>query len=224
MVAAFLVAIIVIAVGATLLTLSITPVRTTTTPSAPFREFSVLESRGICGTLEKPELSYVRVGDYVLLIYREQADSPCYRHTMPIVTELTIWPPIIVITLNLERTSDICVKCVGVIETILRVGPLRGPGNVTTVPDGTKIDVNGLEVVVSGLSSWLVSPTVFLNQTVTVTRSIEGPGHVQLTTTTTTETVTLQPMYHGTLTVTVIEIQEVTLTVAETVTTTATQR
>jgi len=120
----------------------------TTTGPAPF--VTVLESRGTCGVLEEPKLSYVRVDNYVILIYREQASVPCYRHVITSTAILERYPPIINITLELERTSDICVECIGVIETILRVGPLEGPGAPNTFPDGTDIVVNGLRVVLSG--------------------------------------------------------------------------
>jgi len=121
----------------------------TTTGPAPF--ITVLGSRGTCGVLEEPELSYVRINNYVLLIYREQASVPCYRHVITSTAILERYPPIINITLELERTSDICIECIGVIETILRVGPLEGPGAPNTFPDGTEIVVNGLTVVLSRL-------------------------------------------------------------------------
>jgi len=121
--------------------------RSTATGPAPL--VSVLGSRGACGVLETPEISYVRADDYVLVIYREQASVPCYRHVITRSVVLERWPPIIDISLNLERTSDICVECLGVIESVLRVGPLQGSDGAMTIPNGTDIVVNGLRVIVS---------------------------------------------------------------------------
>ncbi len=118
---------------------------TTTTGPAPSL-VSVLGSRGSPGMLEEPQISYIRVEDYVLVIYREQASVPCYRHVVAETKILERWPPIIDITLELERTSEICIEVIAVIESVLRVGPLDGPD---AMPDGTDIVVNGLRIVVS---------------------------------------------------------------------------
>ncbi|NIM46089.1 MAG: hypothetical protein GTN80_09895 [Nitrososphaeria archaeon] len=100
---------------------------------------SIVRSDGKCGDLEKPLLAFEREGENVILRYLESANVPCYRHVIDKSVILERWPPIIDITLKLESTSDVCVECIGTIETVLRVGP---------VPDGTEITVNGLSVTV----------------------------------------------------------------------------
>jgi hypothetical protein len=100
---------------------------------------TIVSSNGRCGDLENPLLTFERDGEYVLLRYLESANVPCYQHILDETVIFEKWPPTIEITLKLETTSDVCVECIGTIETILQVGP---------VPDGTEIIVNGLRVVV----------------------------------------------------------------------------
>lgn len=101
---------------------------------------TIINSTGRCGDLEKPLLSFEREDDdYIILKYLESANVPCNRHNIKESIILERWPPQIEITLELESTSDVCVECIGTIETTLRVGP---------VPSGTEIVVNGLRVVV----------------------------------------------------------------------------
>jgi hypothetical protein len=100
---------------------------------------TIVRSEGRCGDLEKPLLSFEREGEYILLKYLESANVPCNRHIIDETVTLEKWPPIIEITLELESTSDVCIECIGTIETTLQVGP---------VPTGTEIVVNGLRVIV----------------------------------------------------------------------------
>ena len=100
---------------------------------------SIVNSAGSCGDLEKPLLAFERGGQYVFLRYFESAGVPCYRHVIDKSFILERFPLIINLTLKLESTSDTCVECIGVIETLLRVGP---------VSEGTEIVVNGLRVIV----------------------------------------------------------------------------
>ena len=98
-------------------------------------------SDGGCGNLETPLLTLEKEKDregYVLLRYQEGANVPCYRHVIEKRVILEKWPPIIEITLKLESTSNVCIECIGIIETVLQIGP---------VPDGTEIVVNDLRVV-----------------------------------------------------------------------------
>lgn len=106
----------------------------------PSISISIVSSDGMCGDLENPLLTLEEGSEgYVLLRYLEPANIPCYRHVIDKSVILEKWPPIIEITLKLESTSDVCDQCIGIIETVLRVGP---------VPDGTEIVVNGLRIVV----------------------------------------------------------------------------
>jgi hypothetical protein len=108
--------------------------------TGPSISISIVSSEGRCGNLESPLLTLEKESEgYVLLRYLEGANVPCYRHVIDKGDILEKWPPIIEITLKLESTSDVCVECIGIIETILRIGP---------VPDGTEIVVNDLRVVV----------------------------------------------------------------------------
>jgi len=84
-------------------------------------------------------LTFERDGEYVLLRYRESASVPCYRHVIVETLILDRLPPLIDVKLRLEPTSDICVECIGVIETTLRVGP---------VASRAEISVNNLRITV----------------------------------------------------------------------------
>ncbi len=101
---------------------------------------SIVSSDGRCGDLEEPFLTLDKDADgYVLLQYLESANVPCYRHVILEKVILERWPTIIKITLEFESTSEVCVECVGTIDTTLRVGPIS---------EGTEIIVNDLRVVV----------------------------------------------------------------------------
>jgi len=109
----------------------------TTTTGEPF--VRIISSEGSCGGLESPSLSFERRGEYVLLTYAESAGVPCFRQIIEDVLILERYPPLVKITLRLQPTSDGCILCTGVVETVLEVGP---------VPTGTEIVVNGLRVQV----------------------------------------------------------------------------
>lgn len=111
---------------------------TTSTTQLTEPTITIVSSDGRCGDLDEPLLTFTREGEYVLLRYLEATSVPCYRHVVVKSVVLERWPPIIDITLELESTSEVCVECVGIIETTLRVG---------LVPDGVEIVVNGLRVV-----------------------------------------------------------------------------
>jgi len=130
-------------------TITIT-VFTSATQTQADKLVEIEKSAGRCGVLEKPSLAIIKKekisdeGYIVWLSYKEGTSVPCFRHVIEgdIIT-LLIHPPIFKINLGLERTSDICVECVGVVETIIRVGSQNRP-----IPEGTKIEVNGISVAV----------------------------------------------------------------------------
>ncbi len=100
---------------------------------------SILECNGTCGDIREPSLEFEREGDSVILTYREPTSVPCFRHVLEDTIIRERFPPSIDIELGLESTQDQCIECVGVVETIIRVGP---------IPAGTDVAVNGLRVVV----------------------------------------------------------------------------
>lgn len=100
---------------------------------------SILECNGSCGDILEPSIEFEREGDLVILTYREPTSVPCFRHVIENTIIRERFPPSIDIELGLESTSDQCIECVGVVETIIRVGP---------IPIGTDVAVNGLRVVV----------------------------------------------------------------------------
>lgn len=100
---------------------------------------SILECNGSCGDLAEHTIEFERVGDFVLLTYREPTSVPCFRHVVEDTVIRERFPPSIDIELGLESTDDQCIECVGVVQTIIRVGP---------IPVGTDVAVNGLRVVV----------------------------------------------------------------------------
>ncbi len=105
---------------------------------------TIVESVGRCGQVESPSLKVVGIekkgdGLIVTLVYRESVPNPCYRHHV-IESILTLsHPPTLYITLGLEATSEICIQCLGFVETKLQTDIL---------PAGTKIVVNGLSITV----------------------------------------------------------------------------
>lgn len=105
----------------------------------------ITESKGVCGMETRPSLELVEKiyrdgeGGYFVLVYREDAPNPCYRHYVAQALVKESYPPRLVITLRLEPISSICISCTGLIETRLLVGPY---------PPGTEIIVNRLSVVV----------------------------------------------------------------------------
>jgi len=126
----------------------IVTVTSITTPSAGYA--SIIDSSGRCGTLEKPILKIVEKkpvneenGYVVTILYSEQTSVPCYRHVIENSYLLKRYPPIVEISLKLESTSDVCIECVGVVETLIKIGSRDNP-----IPEGTEIKVNGLVVVV----------------------------------------------------------------------------
>lgn len=140
----------VVAVGVSALSLQLalsdtcTATTITMTRTYDSNGVNILKSVGSCGGQENPSLDIVeRVltdGGYIVtLLYREGASSPCYKHHLAQAVVQESYPPRVVITLELEPTSDICILCLGIVETRLLVGPY---------PAGTVIDVNGLNVVV----------------------------------------------------------------------------
>ena len=143
--------------GCTTTTVTLTKTVTVTVYTTPSQRgymgdfVEIVESGGECGVQEMPTLSLVRkreVGEgneYVVWVaYREQARDPCNIHAVKgDVIILPIDPPIIRITLELQRTSEVCVQCVGVVETVIRIGSPDYP-----IPAGTKIEINGLSLVI----------------------------------------------------------------------------
>ena len=96
----------------------------------------ILKSQGKCG-VSAAELSLMAFnGDYALVRFREPATVPCFQH---VIAGVEYSPGKVRITLKLQRTSEICVQCVGVIETELRIGP---------VAPGTEITVNNMSIKV----------------------------------------------------------------------------
>jgi hypothetical protein len=104
----------------------------------------VVESRGWCGVLEQPSLEIVEKipsgdGYIVTLVFRESASNPCHAHYLVESFMATSYPPRLYVTLGLKATAEVCVQCVGLVETVIRTDVL---------PAGTVIVVNGLSVVV----------------------------------------------------------------------------
>jgi len=104
----------------------------------------ILESIGRCGNLERPSLEVVKKvpkgdGFTVTLVYREGAANPCHRHYVVESRMEESYPPRLYVALGLKAMSEVCVTCVGVVETVIRTDVL---------PAGTVIVVNGLSVVV----------------------------------------------------------------------------
>ncbi len=105
---------------------------------------TILESVGRCGQVESPSLEVVGIeqrgdGFIVTLVYRESVPNPCYRHHIIKSILTSSYPPTLYITLGLEATSEICIQCLGVIETKIQIDIL---------PAGTVIVINGWKVTV----------------------------------------------------------------------------
>jgi hypothetical protein len=132
----------------TTITSTITITRTVTTTgdgSGGADIVDVAESLGSCGEMERPSLKVVERfpsgdGFTVTLVYRENAPNPCNRHYVVESFFLTSHPPQLHITLGLKATSAVCIQCLGVVETVIKVR--------TVLPAGTVIVVNGLSVAV----------------------------------------------------------------------------
>ncbi len=128
-------------------TITVTQVLTLFNPS---NHVQIVDSSGRCGVQEKPKLEIVDKkpvnggGGYVVVVlYSEPTSVPCYRHVLDSMYVLKRYPPIVEISLRLEATSEICVECVGVVNTLIKIGSSDNP-----IPEGTEIRVNGLSVVV----------------------------------------------------------------------------
>ena len=124
-------------------TITVTTTETVTTTVGEGRiGIEILSSRGMCDSQEAPSLSIIRKdsigGEYfVVLSYREPTNDPCYTHTLADTIILEKYPPIVKINLKLERTADVCVKCLGVVETLIKIGP---------IPEGTEIEIGEVMV------------------------------------------------------------------------------
>ena len=127
-------------------TVTITQTATTTSDRSGGADIvDVAGSLGSCGQVEVPSLEVVERfpsgdGFTVTLLYRENAPNPCNRHIVVESFLLESYPPQLHITLGLKATSEICIQCLGVIETIIQVR--------TVLPAGTVIVVNGLSITV----------------------------------------------------------------------------
>jgi len=131
-------------------TITVTVTQTITTYVTTPTNIVIEDSSGRCGSQEKPKLEIVDKkpvnngeGYIVVIAYSEQTNVPCYRHVVENIYVSPRNPPVIVVNLKLEPTSEICIQCVGVVETLIRIGSAGEP-----IPEGTEIRVNGLAVVV----------------------------------------------------------------------------
>jgi len=99
----------------------------------------VLNSTGRCGGGE-PELVLLGFdGQYAVIRFLEPTSNPCYRHVVESVRILQTEPATIIVKLRTEKTSEVCIQCTGIVETRLRLGPLKA---------GCEIEVNGLRIKV----------------------------------------------------------------------------
>ena len=111
---------------------------TTISPNQTMPFIFIVKSDGRCAySNEKNQLTFERKGEYVLLRYSQMTNIPCFRHLIENYVILKRNPPIVNITLGTEATSQYCIECIGLIETVLQIGP---------IPIGTDIIVNGLIV------------------------------------------------------------------------------
>ncbi len=97
----------------------------------------ILESRGNCGSPVKALSLLGFDGEYAVIKFEESATVPCFRHVLQGIEVIPGNPTKVKITLKLEKTSDICIQCVGVIESELKIGPIK---------PGTEIIVNGVSL------------------------------------------------------------------------------
>ena len=74
-----------------------------------------------------------------MVSFEEPVANPCYRHVIEEVEVIQGEPLRIIVKLRLEKTSEVCIQCLGLVETRLRIGRLS---------DGAVITVNGLEIAV----------------------------------------------------------------------------
>ena len=100
---------------------------------------SILDSRGRCGEGEPAVKLLESEGEYVVVGFEEPVANPCYRHVIEEVEVIQGEPLRIIVKLRLEKTSEVCIQCLGLVETRLRIGRLS---------DGAVITVNGLEIAV----------------------------------------------------------------------------
>ena len=103
-------------------------------PERSLFDVKISSSAATCGVAQGLKLT-VGVGyNELLIIVREGAPDPCYRHKLQWY-ELDMDKRILSIALDLERTSQICVQCLAVVETKIRAGPLP-EGEWTVIVNG----------------------------------------------------------------------------------------
>gem|GEM_PF-1770021 len=129
----------------TTITNTITITKTVTSGGPSGADVVIFQSWGSCGQVGRPSLELVKRvpsgdGFTVILVYRENAPNPCNRHYIVESFFLTSYPPQLHITLGLKATSETCIQCLGVIETMIEVR--------TSLPAWTVIVINGLSVTV----------------------------------------------------------------------------
>jgi len=91
----------------------------------------IVSSSGSCAVGGEGGVTAVADRAYALVTYREGAPNPCAFHA---ISSVSVSAPdrTVEVTLTLQRRKVICVQCVGVIATTLRIGPLE-PGEWTIV-------------------------------------------------------------------------------------------
>ena len=95
---------------------------------------SILESVGSCGGGDVG-LSLVKYKEgYAEILFREPANTPCHSHVIKNVKISQEGRVKVEIELELKKTAKVCVQCLGIIETRIRIGPLE---------KGSEIVVNG---------------------------------------------------------------------------------
>ena len=99
----------------------------------------VLNSTGRCGGGESELVLLSFDGQYAVIRFIEPTSNPCYRHVVESVRILQTEPATIIVKLRTEKTSEVCIQCTGIVETRLRLGPLKA---------GCEIEVNGLRIKV----------------------------------------------------------------------------
>ncbi len=104
---------------------------------------SVIRSVGSCRAGSSEGFLAYTVDGAVRIIYREGAPNPCYRHR---VKSFTVDPVRreVLIELELVRTEQICIQCLGSVETVLELKPAP-EGEWTIVVNGysAKIKIAG---------------------------------------------------------------------------------
>jgi len=105
--------------------------------TSPGVSVTILDSRGRCGEGEPAVRLLESEGGYIVVGFEEPVANPCHRHVIREVEVVPGEPSKIIVKLKLEKTSEVCVQCLGIVETRLRIGP---------VEEGAVILVNGLEL------------------------------------------------------------------------------